>query len=182
MNSDCLLPMLVHYLLYFLALITEQNLKMSCIFLYYRSAGWEFEQPSTHCWESENQIFIARKNLGFKTDTEANRLTTFIWANAYKMAFLPLKPPLRSHLDELCASKMNTMHAFQLYTFCCNDHTAQLVEERNTAQELFLHVAALWKTRCIRIKLYPTASFKQKANRANSLLLLYCILELKCQP
>lgn len=76
MNFDC--PTLVHHLLYFLALITEQSLQMNCIFLYYKSAGLEFEQPSRHCWESENQIFAAGKNLNFKTDTEANHPTTFI--------------------------------------------------------------------------------------------------------
>jgi len=76
MNSDSLLPM--HHLLYLLALITEQNLKISCIFLYYMAAGWEFERASGHCWESENQIFVAEKNLGFKTDTKANHLTVFL--------------------------------------------------------------------------------------------------------
>lgn len=40
----------------------------------------------------------------------------------------------------------------------------------------------LWKTLYIRIKLYPTASFKPQANRANNLLLLYCTLELKSHP
>lgn len=99
---------------YFLAPITEQNLHISCIFLYKKSAGWEFERPSGHCWESQNQLFV--ENLHSKTDTEANHPTTFIWANAYEVEFLAPKPHLWSHSDGLHGPKANAMHAFQLHT------------------------------------------------------------------
>lgn len=78
-HEFCLLPMVAHQ-----ALIIEQNLKISCIFLYYKYRNrWEFQRRSGH-WQSENQISVAGKNLSFKPHTKTIHLTTFISANTYK--------------------------------------------------------------------------------------------------